>query len=85
MNMAEAKAILMELASGKYHCIEYKLHDHGGGHVSQECGVYIAEVGSFKADHWDGALNSLKDALSGKPPISEALPVSQKKDSLKAV
>ena len=77
MNMSEAKTKLMEMVNGEYHCIEYKLDDHGGGHVSQTCKVYVHGQGSFEAAHWEDALSQLKAALGGRPPISEDIPTSK--------
>jgi|GEM_PF-2873460 len=80
MNMAEAKQRLMELADGGYHSLTYEVGDHGGGRVSQKCKVYLPNHGSFEAAHWEEALTQLEAFLSGRPVISEALPVSQEKD-----
>jgi len=77
MNMAEAKHVLMKLADGKYHSMEYTVDDHGNGKVSQRCKVYVAEHGHFEAAHWDVALQELKNAVSGRPVLSEVLPVSE--------
>jgi len=80
MNMAEAKKKLMELANGGYHSLTYEVGDHGGGRVSQKCKVYLPDHGNFEAPHWEDAFTQLEASLSGRPVISESLPVSQKKD-----
>jgi len=77
--MAEAKQKLMDIAKGEYHNLKYEVTDNGRGEVSQECHVYINGMGSAKATHWDTALAELKDVADGKPPLSEDLPVSEKK------
>jgi hypothetical protein len=79
MNMAEAKQKLMEMADGKYHSIEYKLNDHGKGSFNQECNVYIDGYNHYKGAHWEDALAQLESAMSGKPAISEDLPLSKPK------
>lgn len=79
MNMAEAKAELMKLANGKYHSMDYSINDNGKGHNSQECTVYIEDIGSFKAAYWETALNDMRSAVSGAPKISEDLPLSKAK------
>lgn len=79
MNMREAKEELMHRANGKYHSISYELTDRGNGDASQKCRVYIDGIGGFEANHWEEALTSLENAMSGKPTISEDLPISTKK------
>ncbi len=76
--MAEAKQKLMELADGNYHSLKYTIDDHGNGHVSQSCKVYIDKFGHSEAAPWDTAIQQLADIIEGKPLISENLPVSIK-------
>ncbi|MGB3222498.1 MAG: hypothetical protein WBB23_06835 [Desulforhopalus sp.] len=83
MKMAEAKQKLMDLAAGKYHSMEYSIDDHGNGNVSQKCKVYIDGYGHSTAAHWDTAIQQITDTVSGKPLISEDLPVSSKEATAK--
>lgn len=78
MNMAEAKEKLMSLAKGEYHTVQYKLGDHGGGHVEQECSIYITDIGHFKGVTWEGCFYEMELAINiPKGTISEDLPISQ--------
>ncbi|WP_427501348.1 hypothetical protein ACQE3E_06505 [Methylomonas sp. MED-D] len=77
MNMKEAKQVLMDLAAGKNHGIKYELFDHGNGSCSQKCHIYIQSHGWQEAAHWDEAIKAMQDQISGKPSISEDLPISK--------
>lgn len=77
MKIAEAKQAVMDIAKGEYHSLEYKLDDHGSGRVSQKCKVYIHGHGSFEATHWESAILQLKEAMTGRPAISEDVPLSK--------
>jgi hypothetical protein len=77
MNMAEAKAKMMEIADGKYHTIEYRIDDHGNGRVNQLCKVYLEGQSHYEGAHWESAIAQLEAAMSGAPTISEDIPCSQ--------
>lgn len=76
MNMAAAKLKLMQIAGNEYHAIKYQMTDTGKGSASQECSVYINDIGWHEGKTWESAFFSLQEAMTKETQQFEGLPVS---------
>lgn len=69
MTFKKAKKRLAKLAKGEYYVIYYQIANVGeecGGGEEQECTVYVAGFGHFKAKTWETALRLMDEAMN--PP-----------------
>jgi hypothetical protein len=67
MNFKQAKAKLKRLAKGKFHSINYKISEHTGGELMQECSVYIDETDLHIGETWEAAFKELNKEINPQP------------------
>lgn len=66
MNLQQAKREVSALANGKCHGVGYELREYSSKDQSQECSIYLQDVGMFSAPTFKQALTLLKKAMNPK-------------------
>ena len=80
MTFKQAHKALKALAAGKYYSLDYRFTETSHGSLEEECRVYIDGQEYHNHCTWEGALESMRRAVTGETVKGEQAPEKDVKE-----